>query len=400
MNPGAEKARILLYCAYNLETTLSESTAVKAVDELSSKKREEVLNDELLQLIYSEISGSDPQVQPTTAVPDDWASWFRRLTNSRDWNQGRALNLARRGEEEWSVEPLATDASELHELTELIDDLTSPHADEKATQTFQHALVHFLGACLDDPKFPRESLAPLYDRLIVALSEIPSPRRSHLDLFAEIARARFRIGVNEEEYVTIVGVAMDLWEENASVDRADWGLDLLDMLVIYPKKADAPVVRLLSSIARLFQERRPRLDAEQVEFMRRLCSELGHEEIREPIPEPETKGDRKETDPIEELKGESIGLYTLDEGVGRRVRNLINEVADVEIRLNHDKQATDQLRAVAQNTDLMVVVTGCAKHAATNYIEDVRGEQPVVYPDGTGSSSIMRAIRKQAASKR
>jgi hypothetical protein len=50
------------------------------------------------------------------------------------------------------------------------------------------------------------------------------------------------------------------------------------------------------------------------------------------------------------------------------------------------------LRALAENADLFVVTWLSAKHAATDFIREHRGGRPLLYAQGRGFSSILRAV--------
>jgi hypothetical protein len=50
------------------------------------------------------------------------------------------------------------------------------------------------------------------------------------------------------------------------------------------------------------------------------------------------------------------------------------------------------LRALAENADIFVVTWLSAKHAATDFIREHRGGRPLLYAQGRGFSSILRAV--------
>jgi hypothetical protein len=96
----------------------------------------------------------------------------------------------------------------------------------------------------------------------------------------------------------------------------------------------------------------------------------------------------------------TIGLYSLDEAATRRAAAVLESVfPDLEIRSSHDHVASDPLRAMTSNVDLMIVATRVAKHAATDAIREARGDRPLVYASGKGSSSIVRAALEWITSR-
>ncbi len=51
-----------------------------------------------------------------------------------------------------------------------------------------------------------------------------------------------------------------------------------------------------------------------------------------------------------------------------------------------------KLRALATNSDLFVIAWAAAKHAATDFIREHRGDRPLTYAEGKGVTSLLRAV--------
>ena len=94
------------------------------------------------------------------------------------------------------------------------------------------------------------------------------------------------------------------------------------------------------------------------------------------------------------LHGKRVGVYSLAEAAAQRFARVLSQmVKGVKVTVNSDHVGTEALRAMARNSDLLVVATRTAKHAATIAIEQAR--QPdahVIYPTGKGSSSMLEAL--------
>ena len=69
------------------------------------------------------------------------------------------------------------------------------------------------------------------------------------------------------------------------------------------------------------------------------------------------------------------------------------------VECNNDRAGTDKLKALARNSDIVVITWLAATHAATNFINIHRGDRPIIYSKGKGFSSIIRAIEEYAANK-
>jgi hypothetical protein len=60
--------------------------------------------------------------------------------------------------------------------------------------------------------------------------------------------------------------------------------------------------------------------------------------------------------------------------------------------MSHDKAASAALKNMAHQANIFVMVAASAKHAASGYIQQERQGKPILYANGRGYSSIMRAI--------
>jgi hypothetical protein len=91
----------------------------------------------------------------------------------------------------------------------------------------------------------------------------------------------------------------------------------------------------------------------------------------------------------------TILLYSLDTGVVARVSAALAQlVPGSTVHSSSAKVGSAALKHQARNSDLIVVATRCAAHAATGFITDNAGAARICYPDGSGSGSMMRAVEE------
>jgi len=91
----------------------------------------------------------------------------------------------------------------------------------------------------------------------------------------------------------------------------------------------------------------------------------------------------------------TILLYSLDTGVLARVSAALAQlVPGSTVHSSSAKVGSAALKHQARNSDLIVVATRCAAHAATGFITDNAGAARICYPDGSGSGSMMRAVEE------
>jgi hypothetical protein len=93
------------------------------------------------------------------------------------------------------------------------------------------------------------------------------------------------------------------------------------------------------------------------------------------------------------IQGLRTAIYSLTETSSRQAKVAIEELAPTAVvDCNADHGGTTRLRALAENADLFVVTWLSAKHAATDFIREHRGGRPLLYAQGRGFSSILRAV--------
>lgn len=91
----------------------------------------------------------------------------------------------------------------------------------------------------------------------------------------------------------------------------------------------------------------------------------------------------------------TILLYSLDAGVLARVGAALAELAPGStVHSSSAKVGSPTLRQHARNSDLIIIATRCAAHAATGFITDNAENAHICYPDGSGSGSMMRAVEE------
>jgi hypothetical protein len=99
-------------------------------------------------------------------------------------------------------------------------------------------------------------------------------------------------------------------------------------------------------------------------------------------------------DPFEALAGKSVGIYCLEQVRAMRMSNALKAVSSCSVSLNHHYAGTEALENLAKSSDLMIVITSAAKHAATECIRVNRGQKPIIYIHSTGVSTFLRSVEE------
>ncbi|NWJ94151.1 MAG: hypothetical protein HXX20_00040 [Chloroflexi bacterium] len=105
--------------------------------------------------------------------------------------------------------------------------------------------------------------------------------------------------------------------------------------------------------------------------------------------------DQEVEDPIANLPpGYRIGIFSLHQATMDRAKELLlARNPNLNIRTCAERDLNEQAKSLAQNSDLVVIVTTCISHALTYGIGPyLKKEQGPVYPQSKGTTSIIRAI--------
>lgn len=92
-----------------------------------------------------------------------------------------------------------------------------------------------------------------------------------------------------------------------------------------------------------------------------------------------------------DLKGKKVGIYSLMEKAAKRAKKALEELyPGVNVVLNHDHTATSALTHLSKSAAYFVFTARSAKHQAFYPVTANRSD--IIYPDGKGTMSIVRAF--------
>jgi hypothetical protein len=318
-----------------------------------------------------------------TGLPNSLIKWFER---AGDPSFTSALNIARHGKDEWPIESGVGDPVAVQALVSALDKAQS---DDLASERTAQALPFFVAWLQRDPDFPRASMASVYASLLT-LFALGSARGSGTYESSQIlVSALLTAGLDVKAYRALIADVEELAGEGFGVDMIYWMLEIIeDFMRASTPAADARETFLhgiLSRIAPIYG----RLTSLQRTAVAHLARELGWTL--------QSFGITAEPDSFEDfasrIQGLRIAIYSLTESSSRQAKAAIEEVAPTAVvDCNADHGGTARLRALAENADIFVMTWLSAKHAATDFIREHRGGRPLLYAQGRGFSSILRAV--------
>lgn len=382
--PGLERTKILLACSAKLGDNSVDRDAWKAVQELDSESHliiEKLIDFKRLHSAFAHESNP----------PSDWIEWLSKLGNSK--HPQEYSTLARRGQDVW--DPLVlSDTNYINLLVSKIQEGPPPGCIPE----FLAAIAMMFIWLQRYPDYPSIDAQLKISMANVLLNQgTSSPTQSQLDISLDLLCNAVTVANTGNQHNQVLELATNAVISFTSFGQIDWMLDLLDSLSARSKPAfgqDA-IQKLADAVIQRATALIRRLTITQHGFIKTLCLEMkidtsSNLDLYVPTQTIDHLGDLDNT----------IAIYTLDEAQANRAKKIVEQRSPkVKITLLHGTVNSKSLEKHARTSDLVVVVTRCATHAATGAIESARGSKPLVRPKGRGATSIVNAIEQWAANK-
>lgn len=329
-----------------------------------------------------------PIVQATeelasTAPPTSWVAWLDRAA---DPAFADALEVARRGKDEWAIgastaDPVAVSA--------FVAALEKAQGDSLAAERTTQALPYLVAWLQRDEDFPRAALSPICGGLLTLFALDGARGATIYESSQVLVEALLAAGLNQKAYYDLIADIDEIAGDGFGVDMIYWVLELVEsfMNTGAPDSGarEAFLHRILARIAPILG----RLTRLQLIAVTLLSIELGW---ALPV-SPATEFIPADESVATKLAGMRIAIYSLTESFSRQAKAALEEICPtVTVDINADHGGSARLRALAENSDLFVMTWLSAKHAATDFIRTHRGNRPLIYSQGKGFSSMLRAV--------
>lgn len=319
------------------------------------------------------------------APPTSWIAWLDRAADPAFTN---ALDIARRGKDEWEISTSAGDPVAVHTL---VAALGKVQGDRLAADRTTQALPYMVAWLQRDKEFPRAALSPIYSELLTLLALGSARGVTVYESSQVLVQGLLAVGLEQKAYRDLIADIDEIAGNGFGVDMVYWVLAVVENIMgAASPDAEAREMFLHRAVARIVPlfGRLSRLQRAAVSF---LSLELGWE-----LPTPSaTDATPSDDDLANRLKGMRIAIYSLTESSSRQAKAALEEIGKaVIVDINSDHVGTARLRSLAENSDLFVMTWLSAKHSATDFIRAHRGARPLIYSQGKGISSILRAVEE------
>lgn len=388
---SVERAELLIRCGVEINSLEALTTAAAAVSDLPLDLQQSLISSRWYSGPWAQIRAALSDgggAGEDAATPTSWAAWFERAVAGGPFPN--AIQIAERGVVEWSIAAF-TGARE----SEFIGRSLSQATSAEALRLIKDALPHLL-QFLDRSEEAALHRDLLDDIALLLLSE-DALSAADVQVVVNISATLIESGLSTGRYSQLIGDFRELWDRNAAPSHLDAGLEMLDVLLLFPCPDPNTRDLLFQALLVSFQRWHRRIRADQWAVLSDLADELGARDAVTALIGTQEAGDGAPDDEARlrtALMGKTVAIYTLTEPAALRARDFIAKTFDgARVEISHDHVASDRLRVLAHTSDLFVVATRSAKHAATTFIEAQRPPTlPILYPSGKGSASIIRAI--------
>ena len=374
-----------LIAATQVNTISAFQTVVAYVEDLQPSDRDQLLSNPFNRRDYNTM------VEQTRGVfsPENWVEWIGVLERS-DLEVPRDLALSL--PDQWKVSEHLQDEKRVSALVEAIGGASS--VAEDPLLDILPLLVRWLQT---DQEWPNPLLLPVYGAIydVILVHLVSRWQREAAVVAKDLLRAMLELGLDRDKYVRHLG---DMHESlPAAVGRGDTDL-LLDLAeVIVDNGSPDPEARLSLwvRIANSLKSLESLLEVEEKALVNDMGQVFDIEEVFSIEPESSEAATESTA-----LAGKVVAIYTLTESVAQRTGRLLEKLyPGVRVELSADTVANPRLEEMARRADIFVICWRSATHAATEFIKRWRpGESPPIYPDGKGSSSILRKLREAYSS--
>lgn len=386
---GGGKGRIamLLQCALAIGSFRAAELALAEVEKLGKDERKAVAEHAWLSAYLRELE--ERYTAPSIGVPADWLDWLG-LAASGALDDNKALEFARQGSAEWSLDELESRPGDVTKLAAAVLDI-----EGSGKQQLRLALPH-----LQDFLLSRDEVSPSLKPLLRSILELyaldDAQSLSTWRAASEILTALVRCGLTDEEYVGAIDLLEVLLGAALPLELVDDSLDLLETLVVLAP-GHPETVRAFAFVHGCLRRWWERLGHAQVELFNQLGRELGTGVVLA-VPKEQQESDVPVG--LRRFEAKTVALYSLNEKALDRVQVTLQKVVKgIRVLAFSDKAGgSDAVRSAARNADVFLIVTGAAKHAATEFIEANRGKGLLtIRSHAKGSASMLRALEKAPA---
>jgi len=355
-----------------------------AFEKLSEEERRALLSNQNYADLYEGILPSGPETPPSSS----WAELFEQ-----------APGLGTLQTREFAADLVSSiDLTAALKTRAQIDQFVSMLENVEDVESALPAIPYMVEWLKRDTEWPNSGFVKIYRQIAYLLAFAEAAEESVLDAVADLVLAIVNLGVDASDYRNVVGGLVQFVDDHAAAKYIDWLIDMVEGLLAAPS-LDPEIRQTFVSIAvQKFNDFMNWIDADQYGLMKDI---LGSEDLDGALHNlSATVQSKPSTQARPRSWDGSIAIYSLNESAASRAQDILqNRFPKSDVRINHDHGNTPGLSNLAATSDLFIICSGAAKHAATNAIQSIRRARGANTLYAAGSSSIVKTVTEYTALK-
>ena len=372
--------RSLVQWSMQIDSVDALASAVKALAKLSPEDLALLREAEPFRSAFH-VTEESADVGLTTS----WIKWFERAV---DPSFTSALDTARHGMDEW---PIGLGAGDPAAVQAFVSALEKAQSDDLACDRIVHALPFLVAWLQRDPDFPQAAMVPVYANLLT-LFALGSARGSGTYESSQIlVSAVLSAGLDVKAYRALIADVEELAGEGFGLDMIYWVMEIIEDFM----RASTPAAEARESFCtahfRAWRQSTPDWSELAAHCGRTSCPRT---RLDTPIIWNHPRAERFRGRHQENRRPTHRNLFIdrvlepPSEGCDRGTRT--DSGRRLQCRSWRHSSASG---ARAENADIFVVTWLSAKHGCDrDFIREHRGGRPLLYAQGRGFSSILRAV--------
>ena len=313
----------------------------------------------------------------------DWNVFFEYFYSNPAWD---FMEIAQTAVSEWPLSPFI-DRSE--EISKLVKHIEKGPQREEFIRTLPF-LTNWLSAVSDADAI---AIQPINLSIMEYLS-LHDQTKQGLNLLGGVSHTLIVQGFRDtDKFETFLECLATRWDISKSVNNINWATNLIENLLDNSTPDQSKSTLLMTEIFRSFNPFWSRISPSVRNHIHQLAQE--HPDNLTTLL-PSQSGDKTVDMENRSDRYEKICMYSLtDKALNRAKRVLQQSWPSLTIETISETVATDRLKNLSRNADLMVVGIGSAQHAATNCIQDNRPRnKKTIKINGKGATAFIEKVEE------
>lgn len=359
-------ASIALAAAMNIGDSASAVRALSIVENLREDDRAALLATSVERVFYDTLSTRTSALR----APTGWLDWLRGEWIDRP-------DLLSEWARQWQRTPEILKRDSAHLAGELLDALN----DERRARVRNGVPVFVDWLVADGLSAAAVDLAATVVDVLLGSDPGRLERQAALVVLEEILAA----GASRDGYVELIDAVQGQLGVLGPRDAA-WLAQCLGLFLVFGAPDSARRSALFADALGVATSWASRTEAADLTVLELLFAEAGLKLARPASRE-------ADVDAPQARSFGSVGIYSLLESAARVAAGWIRKLfPDVNVRLSSEHVNSASLMGFARGSDVLLVQTSHAKHAATQAIEAAADPTRVVLVHGRGASALVRAL--------